>query len=104
MDADFKTVEGDEEPFTYPIIDPDTGDPKDLTGLDVTFRMRIEDESAVAITAAATIATPEVAGIVSAPVVGPPGTYHAEFVVDDGGDEETFPRDRTLRVVIRPRV
>jgi hypothetical protein len=105
MDADFKTVEGDDgHLYVETLTDEDTGEPIDLTGTDVTFRMHIREETAAAIEAAATIGTPETDAVVSVAPVGPAGTYNAEFVIDDAGVERTWPRDRTLLVVIRPRV
>ncbi len=103
MDADFKTVEGDERPFTFPLIEED-GTVVDLTGETILFRMRVIDETAAAIEITGAAVSPATTGIASAVPAGPAGTYHAEFVVGVPGDDRTYPPDRPLLVVIRPRV
>jgi hypothetical protein len=102
--SDFEIAEGDEIPrFVYAAVDT-SGDVIDLTGYTILFRMRLEDDpDAVAIEANGAL-DDATAGVMSAPVAGPAGMYHAEFVATSGGNDRSFPPDRPLRVHIRPRV
>lgn len=102
--ADFNIKAGDLLPaITAALRDPN-GEPIDLTGATVTFRMRKRGATALTVDDAATVVGTATAGNVRydwlAGNTDAHGLYDAEFRAELPGGRETFPNDRFISVKI----